>query len=89
LSPTAADGTSSIDALRSGTYLVTVSAPAYTSAAQQVTLTDGQETIVEIRIQALPATLTGRITHAVSGAPVAGATVTVGKWSVQTDAAGH
>ena len=68
---------------------MTASAPGYSSASQQVMVTSGAMASVEIRLQPLPSSLAGKVTHALSGAPVAGATVTLGQWSAQTDAGGR
>jgi hypothetical protein len=86
---TAADGSSTLSDLADGTYLLTALAPGYGTSSLQVTLTSGTVATVEIRLQPLPGSLTGTVTNAVSGAPVAGATVTLAQWSVQTDADGH
>ena len=86
---TAADGTSTLSDLADGAYLLTALAPGYDGSGRQVTLTSGTVTTVEIRLQPLPGSLTGTVTNAVSGAPVAGATVALAQWSVQTDADGN
>ncbi|HEV8632966.1 MAG TPA: carboxypeptidase-like regulatory domain-containing protein [Chloroflexota bacterium] len=68
---------------------MTASAPGYSSGSQQARVSSGAITTVEIRLQPLPGSLTGKVTHALSGAPVAGATVALGQWSTQTDAGGR
>jgi hypothetical protein len=51
-------------------------------------LSNGQVTELEIRLQPRPGSLTGKVTSAESGAPLAGATIVLGTWSTRTDASG-
>ncbi len=83
------DGSYALSDLGDGTYLLTVSAPGYASRSQEVTLTPGLVTPVEVQLQPLPGHLTGTVTNSASGVPVADATVVLGAWPVQTDAGGR
>ena len=86
---TAPDGNYAIRGLGDGTYLLTVSAPGYAGCSQQITLSGGTVTPVEIQLQPLPGHLTGTIADTASGGPIAVATVMLGEWSTQTDASGR
>lgn len=68
---------------------MTVSAPGYAPLSRPVTVKSGAVLPVEFRLEPLPATLTGAVTNAATGAPVAGATVAAGEWHAQTDADGR
>ncbi|MGN6675594.1 MAG: carboxypeptidase regulatory-like domain-containing protein [Thermomicrobiales bacterium] len=86
---TAPDGGQTIRDLRDGTYLLTVSAPGYATITQQLVVTSGMVLPLEIALQPLPGTLAGTVTNALSGKPVASATVTAGQWHTETDAEGR
>jgi Carboxypeptidase regulatory-like domain len=78
-----------ISNLGHGSYLVGAAAPGYSSASQHVTLTSGPMPTIEIRLESLAGTLDGQITDVVSGAALAGATVSLGQWMAVTDTTGR
>lgn len=82
---TATDGGTSVGDLRHGSYLVTAAAQGYSAVSQEVMVESGGVVTLEIRLQPLPATLSGTVTHVVSGTPVAGVRVIVGDRSTKTD----
>jgi len=85
---TGADGSSEIGDLRLGAYLLTVSAQGYSKHWQELVVSDGDVSTVEIRLEPLPGALAGKITSSESGAPLAGAFVELGSSSTETDDAG-
>jgi hypothetical protein len=89
LPPTSADGSALLSNLRIASYLLSASAPGYGTASQQVTLTNGPMTTVEIRLESLAGTLEGQVTDVASGAALAGVTVTLGQRTALTDTSGR
>ncbi len=69
--------------------MVSAAAPGYSSATQQVRLTSGPVTSLEIRLESSAGSLDGQVTDIASGAPIAGATVSLAQWTTLTDATGH
>jgi hypothetical protein len=84
-----ADGGITFEAVPDGAYRVAAAAAGYGGATQDVVVSGGTVTTVEIRLQPLLARLEGRVTHAHSGAPVAGAAVALGPQRTVTDADGR
>ena len=66
-------------AVSAGTYTLTASAPTYNSTSQTVTVKAAQRLTLNFKLVSITAygSLTGMVTDALSGAPIAGATVTL------------
>lgn len=79
----------SIPALRDGAYVLGASAVGYSSQWQEVVVSGGLSTTVEVRLQPLPGNLTGFVRNSTSGAAVVGASVLLGTWSTETDSQGR
>ena len=69
-----------------GTYTVTASAATYNSASQSVSVAQGQNANIVFKLVSITAygSLSGTVTNSVSGAPVAGATVTLSNGLIRT-----
>ncbi|HEX9562482.1 MAG TPA: carboxypeptidase regulatory-like domain-containing protein [Gemmatimonadaceae bacterium] len=73
---TNAQGAYTISGAASGTYTVNASRSGYAPNSVQVTVMAGQTATAGIALTPLPGTLSGTVTDAASGAPIAGASVT-------------
>ncbi|HEY0660713.1 MAG TPA: carboxypeptidase regulatory-like domain-containing protein [Lysobacter sp.] len=85
----ATNGTFQIANLNAGSYPITISAAGYTTLQGTVSLVDGNNNVGKIALTKAPATstLTGLVTNAESGLPVAGAVLVV-QGQAATTAAG-
>jgi hypothetical protein len=72
-----------------GTYSLAVSAQGYAPVEQQVVLRDGNETVVELRMRPLPASVSGKVVDTQTQAAIVGATVTIGSRTTASDEYGH
>jgi Carboxypeptidase regulatory-like domain len=86
---TATDGRASIGSVRDGAYLLAASAAGYSSQWQEVVVSGGRDTTVEVRLQPLPGNLTGIVRNSATGDAVVGASVVLGTWSTETDDQGR
>jgi hypothetical protein len=69
--------------------LLAVSAEGYAPVQQEVVLSDGQETVVELRLRPLPASVTGKIVDSRTQVAVVGAAVSIGARTTASDEYGH
>jgi len=83
-----AGGAYAISGLAPGTYTATASASGYASQSASVTLTAGNTTTQNFALAPNPGTITGTVTDAGTGAPIAGAAVSYSGGSTSTDGSG-
>ena len=70
-------------------YVVSAVAPGYVGASQHVTLSGGPLPTLEIWLESLGGILEGQVTDVVSGAGLAGASVSLGQLAAVTDSSGR
>ena len=81
------DGTYTLANAPAGEHTVTYAATGLATTTRQVTVTPGGTSVVDVALSP-PATVTGRVTDATSGAGISGATVSVGTRTASTDGTG-
>ena len=88
---TDASGEYAISDVLTGTYEVTASKSGYHSSSVTVTVLEGNTAVAHLSLTRIivPGSITGAITDAEDGSPIAGATVTDGTHTVSTDVAGQ
>ncbi|MEB3103842.1 MSCRAMM family protein [Ferviditalea candida] len=89
------DGTYAVSGLVPDNYTITARLPGYASSVDAIVLSPGQAAIVNFAMRPNPATVTGTVTDAATGKPLANALVTLSDSrsiaiaQIQTDAAGR
>jgi hypothetical protein len=87
---TDASGTYTLSALHQSGFTVSATAPSYISQSQGVTLTANRTLNFSLRPQPAGIALTGRVADAVTGIPIAGATVSInGRYRGTSDNSGQ
>jgi uncharacterized membrane protein len=88
---TDATGEYTIADVPAGTYQVTASKEGYQSSSTTVNVLSGSSAVADLALTAamLPGSITGSVTDAENGSPIAGATVNDGTRTTTTDAAGE
>jgi thermitase len=88
---TDASGEYTIAGVPPGTYQVTASKPGYESSSLTVTVSEGNTAVADLALTQIivPGTITGTVTAAGGGSPIAGATVAAGTRTTTTDASGE
>ena len=84
-------GKYAIDGVPPGAYQVVASRDGYESSSLTVTVSEGNTAMANLSLTwiIVPGTITGSVTDAGSGSPIAGATVTDGTRATTTDASGE
>ena len=85
---TDATGQYTIGNVPPGTYQVTASKSGYYGSSLTATVVSGGNAVANFPLSEVPGVITGMVTSAKDGSPVAGATVTDGTRTVSTDATG-
>jgi carboxypeptidase family protein/calcineurin-like phosphoesterase family protein/Big-like domain-containing protein len=85
---TNSSGTYSLLKAPLGSYQLTVDAPGYSSRSQAVTVNPAATTNTVFKVTPMPGTLTGVVSDAGTGLPLAGATVSYSGGQAVTDSAG-
>jgi len=85
---TDATGKYTIGNVPPGSYQGTASKSGYYSSALTVTVVSGGNAVVNFSLSEVPGAITGAVTSAKDGSPIAGATVTDGTRAATTDATG-
>ncbi|MBI2919215.1 MAG: S8 family serine peptidase [Chloroflexi bacterium] len=88
---TDASGAYTLASVPAGSYTVTASRTGYSSTSQTVSVVAGATATADFALSPVPTTgtITGKVTSASTGAPIAGARVTAGNRTVFTDAGGN
>jgi hypothetical protein len=86
---TNANGVFTITGLAPGTYTATASATGYAAQSASVTITAASTTTQNFALSPNPGTISGTVTDAATGAPIAGATVSYSGGSAITDGNGN
>jgi uncharacterized membrane protein len=91
MTTTDASGEYAIADVPPGSYEVTASKAGYESSSLTVTVSEGNIAVADLSLTRIivPGTITGRVTDAEDGSPLAGATVTDGTRMTTTDASGE
>jgi subtilisin family serine protease len=85
---TDAEGKYTIASVPPGTYRVTASTAGYYGASLKLTVVSGGSKVANFRLKQIPGTITGTVTSAKDGSPVARATVTLGTRRTTADRRG-
>jgi len=86
---TGSDGSFNFGWVPVGTYTVTVTASGYVSNSSSSTINTGQTTTLTVSLSSGATSISGRVTSAVDGHAIAGATVSTGSTTATTDSSGN